>query len=98
MIGTFFVVNHEKGIFMSAPARTLALFSIYMFVTGLAFLFMPNVVLPVFGFQATSEAWIRVLGLLVTITGGYYLYCARCEARPFFQATVFGRVAFCIGL
>jgi hypothetical protein len=83
---------------MSAPARTVAIFSVYMFTTGLAFLFIPNAVLPLFGFQATAEVWIRVLGLLVMIVGGYYLYCARCEVRPFFQASVFGRVAFCIGL
>jgi hypothetical protein len=83
---------------MSAPARTVAMFSVYLFITGLSFLFIPNVVLPLFGFQATTEVWIRVLGLLVMIVGSYYLYCARCEFRPFLRATVLGRVAFCMGL
>jgi hypothetical protein len=83
---------------MSTPARTVAVFGVYMLVVGLSFIFIPNIVLPLFGFGITTEIWIRVLGLLVMIVGIYYLSCARNEIQSFFQVSVFGRVAFCIGL
>jgi hypothetical protein len=73
-------------------------FGIYIFVVGLSFIFIPNLVLPLFGFATTTEVWIRVLGLLTTILGTYYLYCAYHNLRLFFRATVFGRMAFCVGL
>jgi hypothetical protein len=83
---------------MSTPARTIMIFGIYVVITGLAFFLLPNMVLPLLGFATTTEVWIRVMGLLGAILGAYYLYCARHEALPFFRATVYGRVAFFIGL
>ena len=58
---------------------------------------MPNFMLSVFRFSATSEGWIRVLGLLVAILGAYYFYCAQNNVIPFFKATVWGRFAFALG-
>jgi len=44
---------------------------IYMMGMGVGFLFLPHLVLPLFGFADTSEVWIRVLGALVLgVAGG----------------------------
>jgi hypothetical protein len=83
---------------MSRTAWSILVWGIYMIVIGLGFLFLPNAILPVFGFPTTSEAWIRVTGLLVVILGFYYVYCARSNAVPFFHATIPGRFAFALGL
>jgi hypothetical protein len=71
---------------------------VYLIVAGLGFLFIPNVVLPLFGFSTTTEVWIRVVGLLVAILGAYYFYSARRNVVPFFRITVPGRIAFAVGV
>jgi hypothetical protein len=67
----------------------------YMLGMGAGFLFMPNVVLPMFGLQTTTEVWIRVLGALVIGFAGYYYACIKSEHVPYFKATVYGRYWFC---
>ena len=39
--------------------------SIYVLLTGLQLVFVPNMLLGIFGFDETSEVWIKVLGLVV---------------------------------
>lgn len=76
---------------MSKPAFTLKAFGIYLMGLGLGLTVVPNLLLSTFGMPPTSEVWLRVAGVLVFNIGIYYLYAARCEARAFFQASVFTR-------
>ena len=83
---------------MSNPARSIMVFGVYLVVAGLSFIFIPNVVLPLFGFPETTEVWIRLAGLLTAILGMYFLYSVRHDDRHFFHATVFARLIFFTGV
>jgi len=82
---------------MSRAATSVLVWGIYLAFAGLGFLLMPNFVLPLFGFATTTESWVRVVGLLAAIVGGYYFFCARWNVVPFFPLTVYGRLAFMAG-
>jgi uncharacterized membrane protein len=71
---------------------------LYEVGVGLGFLFVPNVLLPIFGFATTTEVWIRVIGLVVLALALYHIHCARNNVVPFFQITIPGRGLFAIGL
>ncbi len=83
---------------MRNPALTITVFAIYLVGVGLSFVLVPNLLLPLFGFPTTTEVWVRIVGLLSVILGAYFLYCARHDQRYFFQATVFCRILFSLGL
>lgn len=86
---------------MSRAALSAFVWGVYLIIAGLGLLLVPNFVLPLLGFATTAEGWVRVLGLLASILGMYYVFSARWNIVPFFQLTVAGRLAFmagCIGL
>jgi len=76
---------------MTPAARSIVYFGVYVFLTGLVLLLVPNVLLSIFGLGSTTEVWIRVLGSVVTVLGAYYVVMGRAEATPFFSATIWGR-------
>jgi hypothetical protein len=78
---------------MSKPAKTIFVFGIYMAVTGLGFLLIPNPLLALFGFATTNEPWIHVVGLLVAILAFYYIQAARQEVEPLFRWSLYCRPA-----
>lgn len=83
---------------MNKSALSIFGWGLYEIGVGLGFLFIPNVLLPIFGFPTTTEVWIRVIGLIVLVLALYHIYCARNNVIPFFQITVPGRGLFAIGL
>ncbi len=83
---------------MSSAARSIIFFGVYLLIAGLGFLFIPNLLLSIVGLPTTTEVWIRVVGLLVAIIGGYYLFLGRHNDILFFRATVPGRFAVVAGL
>ncbi len=83
---------------MSNLARSITVFGIYLSFAGLSFIFIPNIVLPLFGFATTTEVWIRLAGLLTAILGMYFLYSVRYDDRHFFRATVYARLIFFSGV
>jgi hypothetical protein len=76
---------------MSKSAFSVKAFGVYLVVLGVGLALAPNLLLSVFGMPPTSEVWIRVVGVLVFNVGIYYVYAAKCEARAFFQASVYTR-------
>jgi hypothetical protein len=76
---------------MSKAAVSMLVFGIYMVIVGLILLMIPNVILTLFAYPTTEEVWIRVLGLIVAISGCYYIVAARHELVDFFEATVYAR-------
>jgi hypothetical protein len=83
---------------MSSAARSIFVYGVYMIGSGSCFLIAPNAFLPLAGLPPTSEPWVRVFALLVAVLGFYYLVAARHELRPFFRATLWGRVLMLLGL
>lgn len=67
---------------------------LYMIGVGAGFLFIPNMVLPIFGLPPTEEVWIRILGALALVLSLYYYTCVQSQHVPFFKATVWGRYFF----
>jgi hypothetical protein len=71
---------------------------IYVIVAGLQLLFIPNLMLGIFGFEPTSEIWIRVMGMLVLALTFYYYAIAHHGNDAVVMRTVYGRLFFCTGL
>ena len=78
---------------MSKSATSVFVFALYLFVLGVTLLVVPNILLGLFGIPATADVWIRVVGMLVTILGYYYLQAARTGFKAFFRATIYGRTS-----
>ncbi len=83
---------------MSRATISIFVFGVYAMLAGLGFIFIPNVLLSLFGLPATNEVWIRVVGLLAFFVGGYYLVAARNDLIPYYQASVVFRIPFASGL
>ncbi len=85
---------------MSKSGTSVFIFSLYLVVLGLVLVVVPNVLLRVFGFAATTEVWIRVVGVLVLCLAFYYVQAARRELVEFFRWTVIVRafVFVCLAL
>ncbi|MCU0234997.1 MAG: hypothetical protein MUE90_13315 [Thermoanaerobaculales bacterium] len=78
---------------MSHAARSISVFSIYLFVLGGTLVTVPNALLSVFRIPHTGEVWIRVVGVLVLVLGFYYAAAARRELQDFFRLSVPARGA-----
>ena len=81
---------------MSKSARSLFIFSIYLFVLGIILIVIPNVLLNLFTLPETNEVWIRVVGMLVFLVGFYYFRASKSEMKKFFQWTVYARTSVLI--
>ena len=78
---------------MSRAARSVYVFSFYLVVLGVVLVATPNLLLSLNGLPATSEVWIRVVGVVVLCLAVYYLLAARHELTEFFRWTVFVRAS-----
>ncbi len=76
---------------MNQPAFTIKAFGCYLIVLGLVLIFTPNILLAIFLMPTTTEVWIRVVGVVVLNIGVYYIFAALCEAKLFYQASVYTR-------
>lgn len=76
---------------MNPTELSVLVFGIYLVVVATGFLFMPNVVLPLFKMPKTNEQWIRVLAVVIGALAYYYIVSALNDLTPFFWATVYGR-------
>jgi len=73
---------------MSAAAKTIFYFAIYLAGLGLIFLVVPNTLLSLFKLPTTTEVWIRVIGMLVLIMAFYYWNVAKSDLITFIRWTV----------
>jgi hypothetical protein len=77
---------------MSKAGLSLFVFGLYMvLVVGLGFMIAPHFVLSMFGLSAGDDVWIRMVGMLASIIGVYYLLVVRARLEAFFKWTVPGR-------
>ncbi len=72
---------------MSAPARSLAAWSVYALSVGLLLLVVPNFLLGLFQIEETSESWVRVLGSTVILLAIYYVYIVRENSVSWLSAS-----------
>lgn len=83
---------------MSRSAVSANVFAIYLFILGPVLVVAPNLLLALFRLPATSEVWIRVIGLLALNIGVFLWIAARHEYRHFFVASVATRCIVFVGL
>jgi hypothetical protein len=77
---------------MSKAGLSLFVFGLYMvFIVGLGFMIAPHLILSMFGLSAGDDVWIRMVGMLASIIGAYYLLVVRARLEVFFKWTVPGR-------
>ena len=73
-------------------ALSLFVFGLYMvLIVGLGFMLAPHLILSIFGLSAGDDVWIRMVGMLASIIGAYYLLVVRARLEVFFKWTVPGR-------
>lgn len=75
------------------PAASLNIFAVYLGGLAVILLFIPNVLLTIFGLPETNEVWIRVLGMVVAFLAVYYMQMARVDNRVFMQTSVYVRAS-----
>ena len=78
---------------MSQAGKSLFVFGVYLSGLGLILLFVPNLILQVFGVPATNEVWIRVTGMFLLFLSFYYVQAARNDLTLFIRWTVWTRIA-----
>jgi len=78
---------------MSAAARSILVYSIYVFGLGATLTLIPNVPLPIFGLPAAADVWIRVAGMTVIFLSIIYFLAARNEYLAIIKASVWLRFA-----
>lgn len=73
---------------MTAAARSILVYAIYVFGLGATLLLIPNVPLPIVGLPEAADVWIRVAGMTVIFLAIYFYVAARNEYREIFKASV----------
>jgi len=82
---------------MTTASKLILVFGIYMVCVGAGFLWVPNFNLHLLSLQPSNDPWIRFMGLIILVVGGYYIYCSYHQQRAFYMATVIGRIVIFIG-
>jgi hypothetical protein len=83
---------------MKNAALSVLVFGIYLLVTGLGFLIIPNTTLSLFGVAPTSEPWIRIVGMLMLVLAFYYIMTSRQGNKQFFPLTIPARLGVVVVL
>lgn len=81
---------------MSKAAKSVFVWGIYVVVTGLGLIFMPNMILSTVCLPPTNEVWIRALGAIVLILGFYYFVAVKGDFVPLFKASIYARFFFVV--
>ncbi len=71
--------------------------AIYVFITALQLIFIPNMLLSMFGFPPTSEIWIKVLGVVLMALSTVYYGIIKFGNDEVVKYTMWGRIIVGIG-
>ena len=83
---------------MSKSAFSAKVFAAYLFVLGPVLVLAPDFLLSLFGIPATTEVWIRVVGVIVFMLGVYCWVAAEHELKPLLEASVYTRFGVFLAL
>ena len=76
---------------LSNRYTSLLVQSVYVILTGLQLIFVPNMLLGMFGFEPTSEIWIKLLGIVVLPLSAVYYAIGKQGNRETVFSTVVSR-------
>ena len=71
--------------------------AVYVVLTGLQLIFVPNMLLGMFGFDETSEIWIKALGIVVLPLAFVYYAISKQGSPEVVQSTVWSRLFVGVG-
>jgi hypothetical protein len=71
--------------------------AVYVILTGLQLIFVPNMLLGMFGFPETTEVWIKVLGIVVLPLSALYYAISKHGSVAAVKATVLSRIFVGVG-
>jgi hypothetical protein len=83
---------------MSNSAKSIFAFGVYAMANGISLLFFPALLMGILGMPPTTESWHKVVGVLATVLGMYYIAAALQNNIGFFKMTVWGRPLFFLGM
>ena len=74
---------------MNKARFSVLVFGFYMvFVAGLGFMAIPMLILSLLRVSAGDDVWVRFVGMLASILGGYYILVARSGLDRFVPWTI----------
>ncbi len=76
---------------------SLTVQAIYVLVTALQLIFVPNMLLGMFGFEPTSEIWIKVLGIVLLSLVLVYYGIIQSGDKNILKITVYSRLLVVVG-
>jgi hypothetical protein len=76
---------------MTAAAKSVYYFGLYLYAVALLLLFVPNFFLRTAQMPETNEVWIRVVGVLTVCIGFYYHQSGVKNISAFFPLTIVAR-------
>ena len=83
---------------MSGRAISILFFGIYLILSGALLFLFPNYLLGLMGIPKTSEAWIRIVGVLCVNIGFFNVMATHVNYTEFFKWMVVARVLFSISI
>jgi hypothetical protein len=76
---------------------SLVVHAVYVLLTGLQLIFVPNMLLKMFGFDPTSEIWIKVMGIVVMSLSVMYYHISKQGNREVVLSSVWARLFVGLG-
>ena len=71
------------------PKLSMQVFGFYLIaLVGVQLMLIPHIMLDVFGLHAGDDAWIRMVGMLASIIGTYYVLAAKSGMKRFYRWSV----------
>lgn len=83
---------------MTHAALASKAFGVGAILGGIPMVAVPGAILGLLGVPPADDVWVRLWGMEVVVLGFYYVAAGRADLRPFFVASVWGRIAFCAAL
>lgn len=78
---------------MKKSSLSMVVFAVYLAALSVAFIFFPNPFITIFGFEETSEVWIRILGYILGVLAFYFIMAVLESATGFYRWSVYARLA-----
>jgi hypothetical protein len=76
---------------------SLSVQAVYVLITALQLIFVPNMLLGMFGFEPTSEVWIKVLGVVLIAFVLLYFGVIKYGNNELFKITIYSRLTVVLG-
>jgi hypothetical protein len=77
---------------------SLSVQAVYALITALQLIFVPNMLLGMFGFEPTSEVWIKILGVVLIAFVLVYYGVIQYGNTDLIRITIYSRLVIVVGL